>query len=120
MDIVRCERPWPAYSGFVGALLDGRRHDAGEADAVAAHHERLLDPVLVEEGRLERERVARSELEDVADLDRRLEGELTPAKDAAVIGRRDAQVGETGLEVPPELDAAQVPAGAVRAGDELA
>ena len=58
---------------LVVALLDERRHHARRADAVAAHDQRLLLSVLVEERRAERLRVARAELEDVADLDRRLE-----------------------------------------------
>ena len=54
------------------------------------------------------------------DLDRRLEGEAAAAPRARVPLPRLADVGEASLEVAPVLDAAQVPAGAVRAGDELA
>jgi len=57
-------------------LLDDRRDYAARADPVAAHHERLLGSVLVEELRLEGNRVERPELEDVADLDRLLDREL--------------------------------------------
>src|SRR6185503_4876227 len=71
------------------------------------------------EGRVERLRVARSELEDMADLDRRLETERAAAVRARVRRRRGAQVGEARGIVAPGLDAAQVPAVAVRAGDEL-
>ena len=42
-----------------------------------------------------------------------------PHVDAAVALVRHAQVGEARLEVAARLDAAEVPAGAVRAGDEL-
>jgi hypothetical protein len=56
----------------------------------------------------------------VADLDRRLEAERAAAFGAAIALLRLANVGETRLEVAAVLDSAQVPAGAVRAGDELA
>ena len=69
--------------------------------------------------RVERHRVARAELEDVADLDRGLEAQRAAAVEARVALLRLAEVGEARLEVAAVLDAAQVPAGAVRAGDEL-
>src|SRR5204862_287796 len=64
--------------------------------------------------------VERPEVEDVPDFDRGLEAERAAAVRAAVALPRLAQVGEARLEVAPRLDAAQVPAVAVRAGDELA
>ena len=57
---------------LVGELLDGRGDDACRADAVGAHPDRLLVAVLVEVARAQRLGVAGAELEDVADLDRRL------------------------------------------------
>ena len=77
-------------------------------DAVAAADERLLLAVLVEEGRAERLRVARPELEDVPDLDRRLEAQRAAAVRARVALARLAEVGEARLEVAAVLDAAQV------------
>ena len=59
-------------------LLDDRRHRPRRADAVAAHDERLLLAVLVEERRAERDGVERAELEDVAELDRRLLERASP------------------------------------------
>ena len=59
-------------------------------------------------------------LEDVPDLDRGLEPQRAAAVRAAVALARLADVGEARLEVAAGLDAAQVPAVAVRAGDELA
>ena len=50
-------------------LLDGRRHRSADADAVAAHEERLLLAVLIKEGRAERLAVLRAELEDLSRLD---------------------------------------------------
>ena len=53
-------------------------------------------------------------------LDRRLEPEAAAAIRARVALDRQADIGEPGREVAAVLDAAQVPAGAVCAGDELA
>ena len=53
------------------------------------------------------------------DLDRDLEAEPPAALGARVALLRLADVGELGLIVAARLDAAQVPAGAVRSGDEL-
>ena len=52
-------------------------------------------------------------------LDRRLEAERTAAFRASVALARLPDVRDARLEVAPLLDAAQVPAGPVRAGDEL-
>ena len=70
---VRRERDGPGDPGLVASLLDRGRHDAAGTDAVAPHHDRLLLAVGVEEHRAERRRVVRSQLEDVAHLDRGLE-----------------------------------------------
>src|SRR5262249_24612030 len=67
----------------------------------------------------ERDRVLRAELEDVADLDRGLEAERAAADRAAVALLRDADVRDLRLEVAAVLDALEMPAGAVRARDEL-
>src|SRR5581483_3076369 len=99
--------------------LDRRRDHPARADAVAPHHERLLGSVLVEKRRLERHRVAGAELEDVPDLDRRPETKRAAAVDAAVALDRDADVGESRLEVATGLHAAEMLAGDVRADDEL-
>jgi hypothetical protein len=56
----------------------------------------------------------------VADLDRRLELQRPAAGRTAITLLRLADIGEPRLEVAAELDAAEVPARAVRAGDELA
>src|SRR5581483_5950249 len=88
-------------------------------DAVAAAEQRLLSPVLVEERRVEPRAVLVGEIEDVADLDRRLERQRAAALGAAVAFERLAQVGEPRLVVAPCLDAAQVEAVLVRTGDEL-
>ena len=72
-------------------------------DAVAAADQRLLRPVLVEEGRPEWRRVAVVELEDVPDLDRGLEAKCAAALGHAVAFVRLADVGEAGLVVAPGL-----------------
>ena len=53
-------------------LLHDRGNRAGRADAVAAHDDQTLVPVLVEVRRIERLAVVRAELEDVTNLDCRL------------------------------------------------
>src|SRR5438034_8512473 len=117
---VRCHRPAPHASLLVVTLLDDRREYAPRADPVAPHDQGLLGPVLVEEGRLERDRVLRLELEDVTDLDRRLKAEPSAADGAGVVLLRGAEVGEAGLIVAAGLDAAEVDARPVRARDVLA
>ena len=104
---------------LVVALLDDRCHRAREADAVATHEQRLLLAVLVEEARVERLGVLGAELEDVADLDCRGEGERAAAVRADIALSGFAHVGELRLEVASGLDPAQMPAVAVRAGHEL-
>src|SRR5439155_20892766 len=99
--------------------LDDRGHDAARPDPVPPHHDRPLLPVLVEERRTERLREPRPELEDVTDLERDLEPQRAAAVGAAVALAHLADVGEAQLEVASRLDAAQVPAVAVRAGHEL-
>ena len=58
---------------LVGVLLDRRRGRPGRAEAVGAHPDQLAAPGLVQVGGAERLGVAGPELEDVADLDRRLD-----------------------------------------------
>ena len=102
---------------LVGALLDRGGDDPRRADPVAAHHDRLLLAVLVEVGGAERLRVAGAELEDVADLDRRLDLDRAAAG-GGVAGLDRAHVELLELEVAAGLDAAQVGVGLVGAGDE--
>src|SRR3954465_12296865 len=109
VDVVRSDRRRPPDPVLVVALLDERGHHARRPDAVAAHDERLLLTVLVEERRAERLREARLELEDVAHLDRRLELQRSAAHRARVPPGRLAQVREARLEVTTRLDAPQVP-----------
>src|SRR4051794_5294972 len=118
VDVVRSDPGRPADPLLVEALLDERGHHARRPDALAAHDERLLLTVLVEERGAERLGVARVELEDVAHLDGRLELQSSAAHGARVAPGRLAQVREAWLEVATCLDAAQVPAVAVRSGHE--
>ena len=76
----RRERARPDDPLLVGALLDRRGDDPRRPDPVAAHDDRPLLAVRVEVGRAERLRVARPELEDVADLDRRLDLDRVAAR----------------------------------------
>src|SRR5262249_57717859 len=64
--------------------------------------------------------VLAAEVEDVADLDRRLEAQRAAAVGTGVPLARLAQVGEPRLVVAASLDAAQVKSVSVRAGDVLA
>src|SRR5207247_659652 len=101
--------------GLVRALLDGGRGDPRRPDSVAAHYDRALSPAIVEIVGAERLRVARAELEDVPDLDRRLDPDR--AADRASIALLDhSDVDEGRPEVPPGLDPAQVLSLAVGAG----
>src|SRR5207248_10387707 len=118
--IVRGGGPRPDDPVPVVALLDDGRQDAAGPDAVAAHDQRLLGAVLVEERRLERGRVAGVELEDVADLDRGLEPEAAATLRARVALSGRAQVRPPGLVVAAGLDAADVDAAPVGPRHELA
>ena len=91
-------------------LLDRGGDDPRRADPVAAHHDRPLRPVLVEVGGAERLRVAGAELEDVADLDRRLDLDRAAAG-GGVAGLDRAHVELLELEVAAGLDPAQVGVG---------
>ena len=117
--VVRRDRRRPGDPVLVVVLFDDRRHHPARADAVAARRAAASPAVLVEEGRLERRRVVAPEVEDVADLDGGLE--VAVARRTRGSGRppRLAQVGEARVVVAARLDAAQVPAVAVRARDEL-
>src|SRR5689334_14557290 len=118
MGIVRGDRPGPDDSLLVVPLLDDRGQHAGRADAVAAAEQRLLLAVLVQERRVERLRVERAEVEDMAHLDGSAELQRAAALRAAVALAGVAEVGEARLIVAAGSDAAQVPAVAVRARDE--
>ncbi len=109
------ECPRPRDTALVGVLLDRRGHDARRADPVGAHPDQLLVPVLVEVRRAERLGVARTELEDVADLDRRLDADRLAVDGVALLDAAD--VDDLELEVAPELHAAQVTVGTVGARD---
>src|SRR5262245_60351533 len=118
--VVGCDRLGPCDSELVVPLLDRGRHHSPGADAVAAADERFLPPAFIEERRLEAGAVLGGEVEDVPDLDRRLERERAATLRAAIALERLAEVGERGLVVAPGLDAAEMEAVSVRAGDELA
>ena len=111
------DAPRPADAVVVVVLLHGRRGDAREADAVAAHHDGAFLAVLVEERRPHGHGVLEAELEDVADLDHARALELVRAVRAGVARARVAQVREGRLGHLAERDAAAVEARLVGAGD---
>ena len=78
VDVVRRDRSRPRDTVLVVVLLDDGGHHPPGSDPVAAAEDRLLAAVLVEERRVERRRVERPEIEDVPDLDRRLEARALP------------------------------------------
>src|SRR6185437_16029095 len=81
----------------------------------------VLLTLLVEVIRFQRHSITHAELEDVPNLDRGLDVQNAVPADQTDVALRDlAQVVKLGLIVAPGLDAAQVPAGAVRSPDELA
>src|SRR6185312_6001007 len=94
--------------------------DARRPDAVAAHPDRLLGAQLVQIGRTHGLRVLRAELEDVADLDHRLDRQHAAAVGTGIAGLDLVQIGEGRLVVAPGLDAGEMPARAVGARDPRA
>src|SRR5205807_9146115 len=77
--------------------------------------DQLLGPGLIQVAGAERLRVTRAELEDVPDLDRRLDSDWRPVD--GVARRHRAHVDAFVLEVPPRLDAPDMRVGAVGPGD---
>src|SRR3954452_15328696 len=112
-DVERGDRRRPDAAVLVERLLDRGGGDASRADAVAPHHDRLLDAVLVEVHRAHGFAEARAELEDVADLDHGLDREHAVAHRAAISVLDLVEVGELSLEVAWRLDAGEMPPGAV-------
>ena len=76
------------------ALLDHGSDHPSWADSIASAEQRLLPAVLVEERRFEGFAVLVAEIEDVSDLDRRLELQGAAALRTAVALDRLADVGE--------------------------
>src|SRR3954447_14736952 len=115
------DRLGPDDAALVVVLLDDGRHRAGGPDPVAAHDDRLLTAGLVEIGCLQRHRVPGAEVEEVADLDRRLDVDAAAAVRARIALLDMPQIGPgVGPPVPTRLDAEEVPPVAVRAGHVLA
>src|SRR6266571_2072081 len=114
--VVGSHRPRPFDALLVVVLLDDGRHGPRRPDAVAAHDERLLLAVLVQKRRLERRRVVRLKLEDVADLDRSLKVKSAAAPRTGVSLLHFPDVREARLVIAPGLDATKMPTGAIRTG----
>ena len=101
-------------------LLDGRRHDARHADAVAAHVHRDVAALFVLDAGLHGLAVLAAELEDVPDLDAAGDRERARALRAAVAVDDVAQVRGRGFrQVASPVDAREVRIGLVRAADEV-
>ena len=86
--VVRRERLRPHDAVLVVMLLDDRGDDPRHADAVAAHHHRMLLAVLVGVVRVERDGVLRADLEHVTDLDAAVDRQRLAAPRARVAGAR--------------------------------
>ena len=106
MDGPRGQRPGPDDPLLVSALLDRGREDPRRANPAAAHHDRVLLAVGVQVARAERLRVARSELEDVADLDRRLDldGVAGWRRGCRLDARPDVDLFESEVASGPDAD----------------
>jgi hypothetical protein len=91
----------------VVVLLDRRRDEARHADAVAAHDERALLLLVVDERRPHRRGVLGAEHEDVAGFDAAIARERAPVAARARIARRgEANVGDLALVVATEAHVA--------------
>lgn len=93
-DLERCDGARPDDALVIVVLLDGGGHRAADADAVAAHDERLLFTVLIEERRAHGLAVLRAEREDLAGLDAARHLERCAAVRARVALFDHAQVGD--------------------------
>jgi hypothetical protein len=117
---VGCDLGRPDDALVVVVLLDDAGHVPPHADAVGAHDDRVLLPVLTEVRRPERIGVLRPELEDVADLDPLAEDQRSSALRA---GRALLHVGDVGDHVggvvAADIHVAVVEALAVGSGDEV-
>src|SRR5207249_305352 len=101
LDVEGGDRARPRDAVLVRLLLDRRRGDPGRTYPVRAHPDQLLLARLVQIRRVERLRVAGPQLEDVADLDRRLDPNLAAVDmvarlDAAKVGLLEAEVAPRG------------------------
>src|SRR5579884_1795803 len=90
--------PGPRDALLVGVLLDRGRGGTRRPEPVRAHPDQLLGAALVQVGRAERLGVAGPELEDVADLDRRLDPDRAAVD--GVPGDHRSHVGDLETEVP--------------------
>ena len=111
----------PDDAAVVVVLLDGRGHDPGDPDAVAAHFHDLRLTAGVEISCTHRRRIDVAEGEDVADLDAAQDVERALAVRRRVALDDVAQVGDRVrlAAIAAEIDAAQVEVGLVRAADEI-
>ena len=91
--VVGRERGRPREPVLVVVLLDDRGDDARHADAVAAHHHRVLLAVLVGVVRVERLAVLGAELEHVPDLDAAVDRQRLAAAGARVARHDRHEVG---------------------------
>ena len=118
--LVRRHRRRPDDAVLVVALLDHGLHGAAHADAVAAHHHHLLLELVRLVHGLERIRVLRAELEDVAHLDAAADRHRLAALRADVAVAHDDEVGVVRLgdvAVAREVHVLQVVVVAVRPDD---
>jgi len=82
----------PNNAPLVVVLLDGRCREAGDADAVAAHFQKLRLAVFVQERGVHGPAVLGAEVEHMADLNAALDGQHTLAVGRQVAGNHIAEV----------------------------
>jgi hypothetical protein len=119
-DLEWCDREREDDAALVVVLLDGRRHDAGNANAIAAHDHRDRAAFFVQHGGLHGFAVFGAELEDMTHFDTALEFQRAAPVGAGLAGHHVAQVGDDRFrQIAAPVHAKQVRAGLVRAADEI-
>ena len=117
--LVRGDVHWPADAVLVVMLLHDGGDQAGDADAVAAHDDRVAASFFVEEGRVHLVGVVGAEDEDVSAFDAPVELELAVAVGAGVAGGGLADRHDLCLEVAAVVDVLVVVGGFSRACDRV-
>ena len=119
-DVEGSQRLGPDDAVGIVILLDGRRDDAGHADAVAAHEHGDRLALLVEDGRLHGLAVELPELEDVADFDAARDLERAIAGRARIARHDVADVHGSRLgQIASPVHAGEVHVLLVGAADEI-
>ncbi len=117
----RRDRIRPDHALGIVILFDAGPEDAGDADAVAAHFQRLRFTLVVEECRAHRGRIFGAQIKHMPHLDAAADRQHALAVRAGIARLHIADVGHFGLrQIAPPVDAGVVEIHRIGADDEVA